>query len=187
MVMKEISLHVLDIVQNALSAGANLIEVDITIQTRLDLISVSVRDNGRGMDEETQERVVNPFYTSRSTRKVGLGIPFFKEGAEGCGGSFYLNSKPGEGTEIGASYRLSHIDRPPLGNMAETMLTLCVCNEAVGFVLRYTLDEKGFLFDTREIRKALGAGIPFHLPEVMEWLKGYLIEGIEEVNGGMEI
>ena len=177
----------LDIVQNALSAGASLIEVDITIQTHLDLVSVSVRDNGRGMDEETQKRVINPFYTSRTTRKVGLGVPFFKEGAEGCGGSFYLSSKPGEGTQIGTSYRLSHIDRPPLGDMAETMLTLCVCNEAVNFVLRYALDEKEFLFDTREIRKVLGEGIPFHLPEVIGWLKGYLVEGIVEVNGGMEI
>lgn len=187
MIMKEISLHLLDIVQNSLSAGANLIEVSVEIDTVADLLTVSVTDDGGGMDEETQRNVISPFYTSRDTRKVGLGIPFFKEGAEGCGGSFSLSSKPGAGTKIGASYRISHIDRPPLGDMAETMLTLCVCNKKVDFVLRCARDDKEFLFDTREIRLALGDGVPFHTPEVMEWLKGYLAEGIEEVNGGMDI
>jgi hypothetical protein len=187
MIMKEISLHLLDIVQNSLSAGANLIEVSVEINTDADLLTVGVADNGSGMDEQTCLRVTYPFYTSRDTRKVGLGIPFFKEGAEGCGGDFFLSSAPGEGTKIGASYRLSHIDRPPLGDMAQTMLTLCVCNEDVGFVLRYARDDKEFMFDTREIRLALGDGIPFRTPEVMEWLKGYLSEGIEEVNGGMDV
>ena len=187
MIMKEISLHLLDIVQNSLSAGADLIEVFVKVNTNADLLTVSVADNGSGMDEQTRLRVTSPFYTSRGTRKVGLGIPFFKEGAEGCDGSFFLSSVPGEGTKIGASYRFSHIDRPPLGDMAQTMLTLCVCNENVGFVLRYARDDKEFLFDTREIRLALGEGIPFRTPEVMEWLKAYLVEGIEEVNGGMDV
>ncbi|MCE5234649.1 MAG: ATP-binding protein [Clostridiaceae bacterium] len=187
MVMKEIALHLLDIVQNSLSAGANLITVAVDIDEAKNLLSVSVNDNGRGMDEETKMRVVSPFFTSRGTRRVGLGIPFFKEGAEGCGGSFYLNSAPGEGTGIGASYALDHIDRPPLGNMAETMLTLCVCNENVDFVLRYARGQAEFTFDTRGIRAALGEGVPFSAPEVMQWLKAYLIEGIEEVNGGRDI
>lgn len=187
MVMKEIALHLLDIVQNSLSAGASLITVSVDIDEAGGLLHVGVADNGRGMDAQTQAQVVNPFYTSRDTRKVGLGIPFFKEGAEGCGGSFYLSSAPGVGTEIGASYGLSHIDRPPLGDMAETMLTLCVCNETVDFVLRYARGETIFLFDTREIRAVLGEGVPFRTPEVMKWLKDYLAEGIEEVNGGKDI
>ncbi|HWS29166.1 MAG TPA: ATP-binding protein [Clostridia bacterium] len=187
MIMKEIALHLLDIVQNSLSAGADLITVSVTIDEGENLLSVSVADNGRGMDEETQKRVVSPFYTSRDTRKVGLGIPFFKEGAEGCGGSFYIRSKPHAGTEIGASYLIDHIDRPPLGDMTETMLTLCVCNETVNFILRYARNDKEFVFDTREIRLALGKDISFQAPEVMEWIKGYLAEGIEEVNGGMVV
>ncbi len=177
----------LDIVQNSLSAGADLVEVSIIINADTDFLTVQVADNGCGMDEQARLRVTSPFYTSRDTRKVGLGIPFFKEGAEGCGGSFFISSAVGEGTKIGASYRLSHIDRPPLGDMAQTMLTLCVCNENVNFVMRYARDDKEFLFDTREIRLALGEGIPFCTPEVMEWLKGYLSEGIEEVNGGMDV
>lgn len=187
MIMKEIALHLLDIVQNSLSAGAGLITVSVWIDDKNNLLSVSVADNGKGMDEETQKRVISPFYTSRGTRKVGLGIPFFKEGAEGCGGSFYLKSELNVGTTIGASYLIDHIDRPPLGDMVETMLTLCAINETVHFVLNYARNEKKFVFDTREIRLALSEEISFQTPEVMEWLKGYLAEGIEEVNGGMEV
>ncbi len=187
MIMKEIALHLLDIVQNSLSAGAGLITVSVWIDDKNNLLSVSVADNGKGMDEETQKRVISPFYTSRGTRKVGLGIPFFKEGAEGCGGSFYLRSELNVGTTIGASYLIDHIDRPPLGDMVETMLTLCAINETVHFVLNYARNEKKFVFDTREIRLALSEEISFQTPEVMEWLKGYLAEGIEEVNGGMEV
>lgn len=177
----------LDIAQNSLSANADLVEIFVFAESAEGMLHVSVRDNGKGMAEDVRQSVLNPFFTSRSTRKVGLGIPFFKESAEGCGGSFFLNSALGEGTHIGASYRLNHIDRPPLGDMAETMLGLVVCNEAVDFILHYRRDEAEFTFDTRAIRGALGEEVPFSAPEVIEWLKGYLSEGIQQVNGGMDV
>ena len=136
------------------------------------------------MDEETAARVLSPFATSRTTRKVGLGIPFFKEAAEGCGGSFALTSSPGVGTRVYASFRLSNIDRPPLGDMAETMLTLTACNENVDFVYRYTVDKTEFVFDTRQIREILGADIALTTPDVMAWMKGFLSQGIQELSGG---
>ena len=184
MMMKEISLHILDIVENSVSAGAKLIEVDITVERAQDMLSVTVKDNGCGMDEAMQQAVISPFTTSRTTRKVGLGIPFFKAGAEAAGGSFYLTSRVGVGTEIGATFKISNIDRPPLGDMAETMLTLSLCNQDTDFILDYRVDNDKFLFDTRTIRETLG-GIPFTTPEVMGWMREYLIEGIQELNGGV--
>jgi C4-dicarboxylate-specific signal transduction histidine kinase len=121
MMMKEISLHVLDIIQNSISAQAALIVIEVEVQHKRDWMRVAVRDDGRGMDGEFLQKVVSPFATSRTTRKVGLGIPMFKAGAQAAGGAFQLRSKPGVGTFIQAEYCISHWDRPPLGNMAETI------------------------------------------------------------------
>ena len=177
-------MHVTDIVENSVSAGATLIQIGITVEHAKDWMKVSVQDNGCGMDEALVQRVISPFTTSRTTRKVGLGIPFFKAGAEAAGGSFELSSKVGEGTSIAAEYQISNIDRPPLGDMAETILTLAVCNETIDFVFNYKVNSELFVFDTREIRTVLGP-VPFHQPEVMGWMREYLIEGIEELNGGV--
>ncbi len=185
MIMKEISLHLLDIVQNSVSAGATLIDVTVEVDHAGDMMRCEVKDNGRGMDEELLLRVTDPFTTSRTTRKVGLGIPFFKEGAEWCGGEFGIESKPGEGTRIYASYRISHIDRPPLGDMAETMYGLVCCNENIDFTYTYRVDADEFVFDTREIRKMLGDEIPLSTPQVAAWIKDYLSEGTRELNGGV--
>ncbi len=185
--MREIALHVLDIVQNSITAGASLITVKVTVRQDRDCMRVSVADNGCGMDEAMLLRVVDPFTTSRTTRKVGLGIPMFKAGAEAAGGRFSIRSTPGEGTFIEAEYQITHIDRPPLGDMAQTMLGTVVCHEDIDFVLDYRIDERQFLFDTREIKAALGEGVPLQVPEVMAWLKDYLIEGITELNGGVSL
>ncbi len=185
MMMKEIALHIMDIVQNSISAGASLIDTEVAVDHTGNRLSVTVTDDGCGMDEEMAKSVISPFTTSRTTRKVGLGIPFFKAGAEQTGGGFSLWSKPGSGTRISAWYVIDNIDRPPLGDMAETMLTLVVCNEEVDFIYRYTVDAETFTFDTREVREALGEGIPFQTPEVMAWLRDYLKQGIEELNGGV--
>lgn len=185
MIMKEISLHLLDIAQNSVSAGATLIEISVEVDHAGDMLRCQVKDNGRGMDRELLEKVTDPFTTTRTTRKVGLGIPFFKEGAEGCGGTFELESKPGEGTRIAASYRISHIDRPPLGNMADTVYGLVCCNEGIDFIYIYRVDGKMFEFDTRTVRKVLGGSIPLSTPEVASWIRECLNEGILELNGGV--
>jgi len=182
--MKEISLHVLDIIENSIAAGATLIEVEAEVVHAEDRLRVSVRDNGRGMEEALLRRVTDPFVTSRTTRRVGLGIPMFKAGAEAAGGSFRLESKPGEGTYIEARYRISHWDRPPLGDMAQTMYAVVMSNEEIAFTYLYTVDGKSFRFDTREIRQTLGE-IPLHTPAVSAWVKDYLLEGIEALYGGV--
>ncbi len=184
MMMKEISLHVLDIIQNSLTAQASLIEISIEVSHESDKLRVSVFDNGCGMDEELLKRVENPYATSRTTRKVGLGIPMFKAGAEAAGGCFSLSSKLGEGTCIKAEYKLSHWDCPPLGDMAQTIYTSVICNENVNFLYLHKVDECEFRFDTREIRRTLGEDVPFNLPEVMAWIRDYLTEGIHTLYGG---
>ena len=185
MIMKEISLHLLDIIQNSISAGASEVGVSVEVDHARDMMRTEVRDNGRGMDEEMAKAVISPFTTSRTTRKVGLGIPFFKEGAEGCDGSFELESKPGVGTRIAASYRISHIDRPPLGDMAETMAATVCCNPDIDFTYEYRVDGSEFLFSTKEIRATLGPEIPLDTPQVAAWIREYLNEGIQELNGGV--
>ncbi len=185
MMMKELSLHILDIVENSIVAGGANIHITIYVDHSRDAMSISVQDDGCGMEEAMALAVTNPVTTSRTTRKVGLGIPMFKAGAEACDGEFSLTSKPGQGTLIKATYRISHLDRPPLGNMAETMLSLIICNQTIRFVFDYHVDERQFYLDTDEIHQALGADIPFDQPDVLAWIRDYLKEGIEELNGGV--
>lgn len=185
MIMKEISLHLLDIAQNSISADAAHIDISVEVDRAADRMRCEVRDDGRGMDGDFQKKVTDPFATSRTTRKVGLGIPFFKEGAEGCDGEFELESAPGAGTRIAASFRISHIDRPPLGDMAETMYGLVCCNDAIDFTYTYRVDDKTFSFDTRAVREALGGEIPLSTPAVAAWIRDCLSEGIAELNGGV--
>ncbi len=185
MMMKEISLHVLDIVQNSVAVQATLIEIDVEVWHEKDWMRVSVKDNGCGMDEKFLEKVISPFTTSRTTRKVGLGIPMFKAGAEAAGGAFQIQSEPGKGTFIQAEYQISHWDRPPLGDMAETIYATVICNEQIDIVYNYQVDGDIFRFDTREIKAALGEGIPLHLPDVAAWIKGFISEGIDALNGGI--
>ena len=184
MMMKEISLHALDIIQNSIAANATLIEIGLHVDHAQDRMVLSISDNGCGMTETFQREVLDPFVTSRTTRKVGLGIPMFKAGAEAAGGSFSLQSTSGAGTRIEASYQISHWDRPPLGDIAETLYASILCNEGLDFVFTYTVDDKNFRADTREIKAALG-DIPLRTPEVSAWLKEYLYEGIEALNGGV--
>lgn len=174
--MREISLHILDIVQNSISAGASLIGVSILESSDEDLFTVKISDNGKGMSEELVKKVTDPFTTSRTTRKVGLGIPLFKAAAELTGGSFEINSELGRGTVVTAVFVRSSIDRQPLGDIAGTMLGLFTSYESIDFVYMHELDGKFFKADTRDIKKILG-GVSFSQPEVYLWLADYLKEG----------
>ena len=132
---------------------------------------------------ETLKAVTDPFYTTRTTRKVGLGIPMFKENAELTGGTFSIESTVGAGTKMRAGFVLSSIDRPPLGDLAATMISLVVSNPEFHFHLDYLVDGQSFSFDTEEIRAVLGP-VPLDSPEVVSWMKDYLEEGIESLHGG---
>ena len=174
--MKEISLHILDIMQNSVTAGASLIELCVTEDEKNDKLSFSVKDNGKGMSEELLASVTDPFTTGRTTRKVGLGIPLLKHACEITGGRIDIKSKLGEGTTISAEFVYSSIDRQPLGNMSETMHQLITSFEDVDFIYSHKVNEKEFFVDTREFKKALD-GVSFKENAVSLWILEYLKEG----------
>lgn len=181
--MKEIALHIMDIVQNSITANAGFISVCVFINKEKDDLTVEISDNGKGMDADMLSRVTSPFTTTRTTRKVGLGIPLFKAGAEAAGGSFVINSQPGRGTQVRAVYGLSHIDRPPVGDIASVIHTLIVCNPEIDFSFEAEYGDKTFALNTAEIKKTLD-GVPVTQSDVSVWLIEYLKEGIDEIFGG---
>lgn len=179
--MRELSLNILDIVQNSITAGASLITVRVEEDHPADQLLIAVEDNGNGMTPEQVARVMDPFYTTRTTRKVGMGIPLFRMAAEMAGGQLTIRSAPGEGTAITAVFSLSHIDRMPLGDVTGTMTTLIRLNPQLDFLYRHRVDEDVFEMDTRALREVLG-DVPLNEPEVMEWIGDYLAQGLTELN-----
>ena len=179
--MRELSLNVMDIAQNSISAGASCITVDVCEDTALDRLTIRIVDNGRGMTAEQVARVIDPFFTTRTTRKVGLGIPLFKQVAEMCGGKLTLQSTVGKGTKTQATFIASHMDLPPMGDLKGTLETLIIANpDKPDFCLIYRVDEEEFVFDTAVIREAVG-GLPLNEPEIVGWIGQYIAEGIGEV------
>lgn len=182
--MRELALNILDIAENSLAAGAKLIEITLLFSIPKDSMRISVRDDGCGMDEETLQKVTDPFTTSRTTRKVGMGLPLFKYSAESAGGSFSVASRKGEGTEVCADYRISHIDRMPLGDFGGVALQLVTMNPRVDFRFFVSDGERGGVLDTREVREVLGEEIPLDAPEVRAFLKEYIQENLVDIIGG---
>jgi anti-sigma regulatory factor (Ser/Thr protein kinase) len=181
--MTEISLNVLDVANNSVRANADLIELSILIHRDTDTLTIIISDNGCGMTKEQLAKVEDPFFTTRTTRGVGLGVPFFKQAALSTGGSFSVESDIGVGTKVTATFVLSHIDRMPLGDMNSTVYTLITMNTQIDFLYTYEIDEKFFQLDTREFRRILG-DVPLDAPQVSAYIKDYLEENQEEVNGG---
>ena len=173
--MRELSLNVLDIVQNSITANANLIEIEFIEEINNDILKINIFDNGKGMTDEQIKSVTDPFYTTRTTRKIGLGIPLFKMAAEMSGGSFKIESTVGVGTKIYTSYIHSSIDRMPVGNINETVSMLIRMNPDIDFVYTHTFNEKSYSLDTRELREQL-ENVPLDTPEVIDWINEYLTE-----------
>lgn len=178
--MRELALHILDIAENSISAGAD--KIKITVDERLcdDFLEITIEDNGKGMDAETISRITDPFVTSRTTRKVGLGIPFLKAAAELCNGTFTIKSSVGTGTTVQAGFKHSHIDRMPLGDISGTFQTLVIGTPEVNWVFEYKVDEDRFFFDDQPIKETL-EGIPLSEPSVMKFIREMLDEGIHAV------
>lgn len=181
--MPEISLNILDVAENSTRAGASLVELTVDADMTADLLTVVIKDNGCGMTAEQVAHVTDPFFTSRTTRKVGLGVPFFKYAAESTGGSFSIESQPGVGTTVTAVFVLSHIDRMPLGDITSTIHTLVVYHPETDFLYRYSYNEASFTLDTRQFRQVLG-DVPFNTPEISEYIMEYLTENKMETDGG---
>jgi len=183
--VRDLSLHLLDLVQNSITAGASLITIRITKDEK-GLLTMVLEDNGKGMSPELLEQVTSPFATTRTTRKVGLGIPMMKENAEKAGGSFHLESEVGKGTTLTATMDTTNIDCLPLGDLTGTLLSLMLTNPLYPDFLFEGKTEKGECsFDTREVRAALGSDIPLNEPSVAAWLKEALEEEINPIFGGV--
>lgn len=178
--MQEISLNILDLVQNSIKAAATVIEISVNEDENQDELTVEIKDNGRGMTREQLKKVTDPFFTTRTTRKVGLGVPLFKMAAEMTGGSFKIDSTIGKGTSLIGVFGLSHIDRMPLGNINETIKTLIYCNPKLDFVYKRTKNSDSFTLDTRELKSVLG-DVSLVEPDVVEWIDAFLNEGEQKL------
>jgi len=180
--MRELSEHVLDILYNSLEAGARAVRVEVTEDSRADRITLCMSDDGRGMDPEEVRRVSDPFFTTRTTRRVGLGIPLLAQAARACDGGIEIDSRPGEGTAVTAWLQASHIDRQPLGDMAATLVTVIAGSPDVEVEYRHRVDGREFAFTTRQMREELG-DVPLSNPAVVQWLREYLKENIPSGGG----
>lgn len=178
--MKELSLNVLDLTQNSITAHATLIELEVCEDTVADLLKITLTDNGCGMTEDQVKRVMDPFYTTRTTRKVGLGVPFFKMAAEMAGGSLSIDSEVGKGTKLTATFTLSNVDRMPVGDMEGVVRDLIYMNPDIDFTYRRQINGKEIFLDTRELKKILGE-VPLNSPDVSQWISEYLKEQIESI------
>jgi hypothetical protein len=183
--MKELALHILDLAQNSITAQASLIEISIEENLLEDKLIIELKDNGCGMDADQAERVKDPFVTSRTSRKVGLGIPLMLAACQMCEGDLSIESQINIGTKLKAIFRHSHIDRVPLGDMSETMVSLILGADNIDFVYKHRINHNEFYFDTRELRQALGNEVSLSIPDVLDWIKDYINEGLSNLSGGV--
>ena len=181
--MRELADNIMDIAQNSISAGATLTEVHIRVSHADDRITFIFKDDGCGMSEELVKSVTEPFTTTRTTRKVGLGLPLLKQTAEMTGGTMDIQSTVGVGTVVTASFGLGHLDRPPLGDVPGAWFSLVVMNPEKDFLFTFDYDGKDFTFDTRVVRQAV-APIPLNQMEISAWIKDCLFTEINELHGG---
>lgn len=187
--MREISLHILDIAENSVAAGATVITIFVWENEVDNFLSVEITDNGKGMDAETVASVVDPFVTSRTTRKVGLGIPFLKAAAEACEGKLSIQSEPGRGTKVSVTFAYNHIDRMPLGDLPETFLSLLVCSPKITWSFGYRasfysqcdqqVNKSNFNFDNKRLIEELD-GISYTEPEVINYLRCEICASLEK-------
>jgi hypothetical protein len=170
----------MDIAQNSIRANATRVEVDVEERVTRDTLAITIRDNGKGMDAMTVARVSDPFFTSRTTRKVGLGIPLLKQNAEATGGAVTVRSLPGEGTTVEAVFSRSHLDRPPSGDIPGTVVLLAVANPGIDVRYKHVTEKGEYFFSSKETREFLG-GVPLDDPEVVAALREMITENIKEI------
>ena len=168
-------MHLLDVAQNALKAGAKLVEITVAADTAADTLHIRIKDDGCGMSPQQLQAVTDPFFTTRTTRKVGLGVPLFKMAAELSGGGLTIDSRQGRGTAVDAAFGLAHIDRMPLGDLKGTLLLLVRTNPQVDFLYLERLDGACMELDTRQLREILGE-VPLDQPDVLDWIGVYYDE-----------
>lgn len=179
--LEDLSLHILDIGENCIEAHASLIEILIHEDTQQNLLKLEIKDNGRGIDKNSQNKVKDPFYTTKTTRPVGLGLSLLEQAATEADGNITISSHVGKGTIITANFTHNHIDRKPLGDMSETLVALITgFGTELDIVYTHCKDGEEFLFDTREVKKELQE-VPINTPEVLKHLKNIIKTGLAEI------
>ncbi len=178
--MNDLSLHIIDIIQNSLSAGARLIKLTVNENIKEDLLTIEIEDNGKGMTAQQVMSLEDPFFTSRTTRRVGMGIPLFKQSALQSSGDLIVLSEPGVGTKVTATFKYSHIDRPPLGDLANSFILMVSANPEIDFYFSYIYNGNEYHFDSVEVKEVL-EGLPVNEPSVIRMLTGMVDENIKEI------
>lgn len=175
--MKDLSLHILDIAHNSIRAKAKNIHLKVEEGIHQDRLSIAITDDGSGMSPEQVAAITDPFFTTRSTRKVGLGIPLIKQRADECNGSFSIASEIGKGTQLSMDFQSSHIDLPELGDLAGVISGLCCSHPEIRFVFDYISSPIDFHFDTEEVLEALD-GLAINTPEVEVFIREMIQENM---------
>jgi len=164
--MEDLSLHILDIAENAIAAGAQNITIYLEENEANNLLILQLRDDGKGMDEDTRRKSLDPFFTTKQEKKIGLGLPLLAQACREVEGSLEIDSEPGKGTTVTARMKLNHIDRKPLGDIGSTVMTLISGNPKINIKFRYKHNEQNFELDTRDIKSQFGEEA-LSLPEVL--------------------
>ncbi len=178
--MRDFSLHILDIVENSIRAEARNVEISIDIDTEKDTLVLGIEDDGKGMDEQTVKMVLDPFFTTKETRRFGLGLPLLAQAAKMANGEFQIDSEPGKGTRVKATFQASHVDTKPLGDVPRTLATLIMGHPDVAFRYVHRVDDSEYYLDTEEIREQLD-GIPLNSPEVIETIRKNVEQGLDNL------
>lgn len=178
--MKDLASHIIDIVQNSIRANATKIEIMVNEDQERDTFVIEIRDNGCGMDETTLARVRDPFFTSRTVRKVGLGIPLLQQNAERTGGQVQISSHPGKGTTLRAQFCHSHLDRPPLGDLAETISLLIGSNPDIHFMYKHSTNYGFYRLDTEELKRIL-ENVPLNHPDIILGIQEMVRENLKDI------
>lgn len=178
--MLELSLHILDIVENSTRAGAKTVSITIIEDTTRDTMSLEIRDDGAGMTADVLKKAADPFFTTKTVRDVGLGLPMLAQAAEQTEGSFTIESKRGEGTRVVAEFKKSHLDRQPLGDIASTLVTLIAGTADVDFIYRHQHNDREYVFDTRDVKKEL-EGVPINHADVLSFIREHIRGGLSEL------
>ena len=179
--MKELSMHVYDLMENSTAANSTLVELTIKDSLKDNIYAFTIKDNGKGMTPEFLAKVTDPWTTSRTTRKVGLGLPLIKMNTENAGGGMKIESEVGKGTVLNFWFQHDHLDRPPMGDLAGSLVMLFSAHEDIHFIYKHITDDGEFVFDTDEIKEALD-GMPMTDVSIMKYLKELIQENLEEIH-----
>ncbi|NTW43159.1 MAG: sensor histidine kinase [Anaerolineaceae bacterium] len=183
--MKELSLHILDIAENSISASSSQITIAVLEDIVNDRLRICITDNGKGMSTEMAQKIMDPFVTSRTTRKVGLGIPLLKAAAEMCDGFLTIESQPGIGTKVTVEFQRSHIDRMPMGDLTTTILQLVVSNPQINFIFIYSVNELEYIFDDNLLKQEL-YDLSLTEPSILNYIKDQIETGYHEIHPEVE-